>query len=84
MPTPKKSRSCANCARILEGGRKDRKFCDDHCRITYHMSGKLNRAKLHAMVDRRVDQRVPEVLNKMMTELVKRVERRLKMERLDQ
>lgn len=49
---PAAPRNCPNCGRLVEGGRQDKKFCDDHCRLYYHRGGKINRPKVIATVER--------------------------------
>lgn len=59
---------CPNCGRPISGGREDKRFCDDHCRLEFHRGGKLNRAKLHTQIDRRVDERLRALLPRMVRE----------------
>lgn len=66
---------CPNCGKAIEDGRADKRFCDDDCRKNYHRGGKLNRAKLRAIVKRMVAEErrdLPALVNQMVaSELAK-------------
>ena len=66
-----KNRICPNCSRPIEGGRLDKKFCDDHCRMSYHRGGKINRSKLGNHVERAMAERIEPMIEVILCRQIK-------------